>query len=46
MRILIADDEPIVRRDIIDLIRHHDGVDICGEADNGKEAVEKTLELP
>jgi YesN/AraC family two-component response regulator len=45
MRILIADDEPIVRRDIIDLIRHHEGVDICGEADNGKEAVEKTLKL-
>jgi two-component system, NarL family, response regulator NreC len=45
MRVLIVDDEPIVRRDIADLIKRHDDLEICGEAANGEEAIEKALIL-
>jgi two-component system nitrate/nitrite response regulator NarL len=44
-RILLADDFEIVRRGIRALLEGSAGWEICGEAANGQEAVEKTREL-
>lgn len=44
-RILIADDNPRVRRGLRDLIQHHIDWDVCGEAGNGREAVDRAREL-
>ena len=40
-RILIADDHEIVRRGIRALLEGHPGWEVCGEAVDGREAVEK-----
>ena len=44
-RILIADDHEIVRRGVRAVLEQHPGWEVCGEAENGREAVEfaKTL---
>jgi two-component system LytT family response regulator len=39
IRVVIADDEPIARRGIRQLLAAHDDIEIVGEARNGKEAV-------
>lgn len=39
-RVLIVDDNPIVRDSIRDLLQCEPGWDICGEAANGAEAIE------
>jgi len=44
-RILIADDHEIVRRGIRSLIENHPGWEVCAEASDGREAVEKVREL-
>lgn len=44
-RILIADDHEIVRRGIRHLLEGHPGWEVCGEAADGREAVQKTREL-
>lgn len=44
-RILVADDHEIVRRGVCALIASHAGWQVCGEAGDGREAVEKTREL-
>src|SRR5215467_7610777 len=44
-RILIADDHEIVRRGIRALVEGHGGWEVCGEATDGREAVDKALEL-
>jgi DNA-binding NarL/FixJ family response regulator len=44
-RILIADDHEIVRHGIRALVENHPGWEVCGEAVDGREAVEKTLQL-
>jgi DNA-binding NarL/FixJ family response regulator len=44
-RIFIADDSDPVRSGIRHLIESHEGWEICGEARDGKEAIQKTLEL-
>jgi len=44
-RILIADDHEIVRHGIRALIENHPGWEVCGEAVDGRSAVEKTKEL-
>jgi DNA-binding NarL/FixJ family response regulator len=41
LRILIADDHELVRRGLIALLQAHEGWEICGEASDGREAVEK-----
>jgi DNA-binding NarL/FixJ family response regulator len=41
LRILIADDHELVRRGLCALLRDHEGWEICGEATDGREAVEK-----
>ncbi len=46
LRILIADDhEYLMRRGIKTLLQTHAGWEICGEANNGREAVAKAQEL-
>jgi DNA-binding NarL/FixJ family response regulator len=44
-RILIADDHEIVRRGIRALLENHPGWEVCGEAIDGRVAVEKTRDL-
>lgn len=44
-RILVADDHEVVRRGICSLLRAQADWDVCGEAGNGREAVEKALQL-
>src|ERR1700746_254041 len=41
LRILLADDHEIVRRGLCSLLQKHEGWEICGEATDGREAVEK-----
>ena len=45
MRILIADDSAPVRQSMRALFESRSGWKICGEADNGEAAIEKTQEL-
>src|SRR5260370_2407914 len=40
LRILIADDHEVVRRGLCTLLKAHEGWEICGEARDGREAVE------
>ena len=41
LRILLADDHEIVRRGLCALLQRHEGWEICGEASDGREAVQK-----
>ena len=45
MRILIADDNSEVRAGIASLVNDYSGWKVCGEANDGAEAVEKVREL-
>jgi len=45
LRILLADDHEIVRRGLCALLQKHEGWEICGEATDGREAVEKANQL-
>jgi len=45
LRILIADDHELVRRGLCALLQAHEGWEICGEATDGREAVEKAKQL-
>jgi PAS domain S-box-containing protein len=42
MRVLIADDHEVVRRGVRALLLTQQNIDICGEAVDGRDAVEKT----
>jgi DNA-binding NarL/FixJ family response regulator len=44
-RILLADDHPIFRLGLCSLLGSHEGWKICGEAVDGREAVEKCRQL-
>ncbi len=44
-RILIADDDATIRKLLRRLLEAHSGWEVCGEAVNGVEAVQKTIEL-
>ncbi len=44
-RILIADDNATVRRGLRGLIGMHPDWDVCGEAANGREAIDRAREL-
>lgn len=44
-RILIVDDHEIVRSGLRRLVERQPGWEVCGEAVNGKEAIEKALAL-
>lgn len=43
-RILVADDHEVVRRGLCTMLESHPGWEICGEAANGREAVELALQ--
>src|SRR6266478_2378827 len=45
LRILVADDHEIVRRGLVSLLKSHLGWEVCGEAQDGREAVDKAREL-
>jgi DNA-binding NarL/FixJ family response regulator len=45
IRLLIADDNATVRRLLRALLETHEGWQVCGEAENGMEAVAKAAEL-
>jgi DNA-binding NarL/FixJ family response regulator len=45
LRILIADDQPYMRRAVKALLESQDGWVVCGEAANGLEAIENTEKL-
>ena len=45
MRVLVVDDHEVVRRGLTSLLLTHPECVICGEATQGKEAVEKTIDL-
>lgn len=45
LRILVADDHEIVRRGLVALLKSRPGWEVCGEAADGRQAVEKTKEL-
>lgn len=45
LRILIADDHEVVRRGLCTLLQAHEGWEICGEATDGRDAVEKAKQL-
>jgi DNA-binding NarL/FixJ family response regulator len=45
VRILIADDHEVVRRGLSTLLQSHEGWEVCGEATDGRAAVEKAREL-
>ena len=45
MRILVADDQEYIRQGIRALIEAAPGLEVCGEAVNGEEAVQKTIEM-
>ena len=40
VRILVADDNPAIRKCLRGLLEHHDDWRVCDEATNGREAVE------
>jgi DNA-binding NarL/FixJ family response regulator len=45
LRIVLADDHEVVRRGVRSLVESHPGWEICGEATNGREAVELVARL-
>ena len=45
VRVLVADDHEVMRLGIRNLLEVHPGWSICAEANNGQEAVEKTLQF-
>ena len=44
-RILVADDHPIFRLGLRSLLNSHEGWGVCGEATDGRDAVEKCRKL-
>jgi DNA-binding NarL/FixJ family response regulator len=45
LRVLVADDHPLVREGVVLLIGTTPGWEVCGTAANGREVVEKAIEL-
>ena len=43
--VLIVDDNEIIRRGLRELFTAESDFDVCGEAENGREAIEKAQEL-
>jgi DNA-binding NarL/FixJ family response regulator len=44
-RILIVDDNDVVRKIVRGILEEEDGWEVCGEAANGREAIEKARQL-
>ena len=45
MRILVVDDHEAVRKGVCTIVQTLDGVQVCGEAANGLEAIDRAREL-
>jgi DNA-binding NarL/FixJ family response regulator len=45
IRIMLADDHDVVRRGLRELLEEHEGWEVCGEAANGRQAVEMVKKL-
>src|SRR5271154_4473811 len=45
IRILLADDHEIVRRGLRALLEKHEGWEVCGEAADGRDAIEQAVAL-
>jgi PAS domain S-box-containing protein len=45
IRVLLADDHPLLRKGIADMLMEHPDLNLLGEASNGQEALGKALEL-
>ncbi|NLO81816.1 MAG: response regulator transcription factor [Clostridiales bacterium] len=45
IRVLIADDHSLIRKGLEQVLELEDDIEVIGEASNGKEVVEKTMEL-
>ena len=45
LRLLVADDHEIVRRGLCALLKSHTGWEVCAEAADGREAIDKTQQL-
>jgi DNA-binding NarL/FixJ family response regulator len=43
--ILIVDDSPLVRHCLRDLLERQSGWTVCGEAENGRDGIDKALQL-
>lgn len=43
--ILLADDSAVVRKTLRQTLEQHDGWEVCGEATNGQQAIEKAQQL-
>jgi DNA-binding NarL/FixJ family response regulator len=43
--ILIVDDSDYIRRTLCQIFKHEADFEVCGEAENGKEAIDKAQEL-
>jgi len=43
--VLIVDDNPVIRQALCELFTREGDFEVCGEAENGKEAVEKAQQL-
>jgi two-component system chemotaxis response regulator CheY len=43
--VLIVDDNPFIRQSLCELFKQETDFEVCGEAENGKEGIEKALEL-
>ena len=43
--VLIADDNPLIRQGLSELFQMEEDFEVCGDAENGREAVEKAREL-
>src|SRR6266852_7658086 len=45
LRVLVADDHEIVRRGLVSLIKSQPAWEVCGEAENGRQAVDMANQL-
>ncbi len=45
LRILIADDSELIRKSMIAILRSHPTWEICGEASDGADAIQKSVNL-
>jgi two-component system response regulator NreC len=45
LRILVADDHPVIRKSVRQLLESHFRFEVCGEARDGAEAVAEALRL-
>ncbi|RPI34522.1 MAG: DNA-binding response regulator, partial [Nitrospiraceae bacterium] len=44
-RVLIVDDHALLREGIIAFLKHHDDIEVVGEASNGLQAIEQAEKL-